>query len=96
MAIAAGVLLLVVAGGAAWELRGSETGLFDGIDTGETLPIPPVPPRIAEGPDYEKCLGMLASDPAGANTFADAWQATGGGEAADHCLALAQVQLGDV
>ncbi len=96
MAIAAGVLLLVVAGGGAWEWQGSETGSFDDSAAEDSLPIPPVPPRIAEGPDYEKCLGMLASDPAGANTFADAWQATGGGEAADHCLALAQVQLGDV
>ncbi len=94
--IAAGVLLLAGAGGAAWELRGSEIGSPDDMESGETLPIPPVPPRIAEGADYEKCLGMLASDPEGANTFADAWQATGGGEAADHCFALAQVQLGDV
>ncbi|WP_216850844.1 tetratricopeptide repeat protein [Acidisphaera sp. L21] len=39
---------------------------------------------------------MLASDPEGANNFADAWQATGGGEGADHCLALAHLQLGDV
>ena len=39
---------------------------------------------------------MLGSDPEGANTFADAWQATGGGEGADHCLALAKLQLGDV
>ena len=64
--------------------------------SGELLPIPPVPPRIAEGADYERCMNMLASDPEGANTFADAWQATGGGEGADHCLAMAQVQLGDV
>ena len=94
--IAAGVLLALVAGGTAWELHGSEPLATDDADSGEILPIPPVPPRIAEGADYERCLGMLASDPEGANNFADAWQATGGGEAADHCLALAQVQLGDV
>ncbi len=62
----------------------------------ETLPIPPVPPRIAEGEDYEHCLDMLGSDPAGANTFADAWEATGGGEGAQHCHALAQLELGEV
>ncbi len=39
---------------------------------------------------------MLGSDPEGANSFADAWQATGGGEGATHCLALAQIQLGNV
>ncbi|HTR17521.1 MAG TPA: tetratricopeptide repeat protein [Acetobacteraceae bacterium] len=59
------------------------------------LPIPPVPPRIAEGEDYEKCLDMLATDPTGANTFADAWEATGGGDGALHCHALARVELGD-
>ena len=79
-----------------WELRPSELPAADQDDSGEMLPIPPVPPRIAEGADYEKCLGMLAGDPEGANTFADAWQATGGGEGADHCLALAKLQLGDV
>jgi tetratricopeptide (TPR) repeat protein len=62
----------------------------------ENLPIPPVPPRIAEGEDYENCMAMLGSDPAGANTFADAWEATGGGEGATHCHALAQIALGDV
>ena len=96
VAIVAGVLLLLVAGGAAWELKGSEPVASDDDDAGELLPIPPVPPRIAEGADYEKCMAMLGSDPEGANAFADAWQATGGGEGAAHCLALAQVQLGDV
>ncbi len=89
-------LLILVAAGAVWELRPSELPPQEAEDTGEALPIPPVPPRIAEGPDYEKCLAMLAGDPEGANTFADAWQATGGGEGADHCLALAKLQLGDV
>ncbi len=59
------------------------------------LPIPPVPPRIAQGADYEKCLGMLSTDPSGAANFAEAWEATGGGEAATHCDALALVTLGD-
>lgn len=60
------------------------------------LPIPPVPPRIAEGADYDRCLSMLNTDPAGAYAFADAWIATGGGEGAVHCLALADVAQGDV
>ena len=94
--VAAVGLLILVAGGAVWELRPSELPVVEPEDTGENLPIPPVPPRIAEGSDYEKCMAMLAGDPEGANTFADAWQATGGGEGADHCLALAKLQLGDV
>jgi len=60
-----------------------------------SLPVPPVPPRIAEGADYENCLAMLSDDPAGANLFADAWIATGGGDGAVHCQALAQIALGN-
>ncbi len=59
------------------------------------LPIPPVPPRIAEGADYEKCLSMLTNDPSGAQTFAEAWEATGGGDGATHCLALSTIALGE-
>jgi tetratricopeptide (TPR) repeat protein len=59
------------------------------------LPVPPVPPRIAEGADYEKCLAMLSDDPSGAYVFADAWIATGGGDGATHCEALAQIALGN-
>ena len=61
----------------------------------QDLPVPPVPPRIAEGPDYDRCMAMLDDDPTGAHSFADAWVATGGGEAAAHCLALADVALGE-
>lgn len=59
------------------------------------LPIPPIPPRIAEGADYDRCLSMLTGDPAGASAFADAWEATGGGEGATHCRALAEIALGE-
>jgi tetratricopeptide (TPR) repeat protein len=59
------------------------------------LPIPPVPPRIAEGTDYDHCLDMLDSDPSGADALAATMAAAGGGEAAEHCHALAQVELGN-
>ena len=65
-------------------------------DDGAPLPVPPVPPRIAEGEDYDRCMAMLDTDPAGAYAFADAWIATGGGEGAVHCKALADVAQGDV
>ena len=58
------------------------------------LPVPPVPPRLAEGSRYEQCLAMLADDPRGAATFAAGW--TDGGEAAAHCQAMAEVALGEV
>jgi len=54
-----------------------------------------VPPRIAEGAEYEACLGMLANDPAGASANAEAWAAKGGGEGATHCLGLAKIALGE-
>lgn len=93
------ILGLLALGGAGlvvrWqhEVSASEA---DQADLSEPFPIPPVPPRIAEGEDYEKCLSMLTSDPAGANGFADAWEATGGGEGAAHCHALAQIAIGEV
>ncbi len=88
---------VVVAVSLGWPLLGPPPAAGqEPAPAGEALPIPPVPPRIAEGEEYERCLSMLGSDPEGANNYADAWQATGGGDAAAHCLALAQVQLGNV
>lgn len=95
---ALGVAVLAAgSAGAAWW-----AGLLPGAaaseeqpDPGEDLPVPPVPPRIAEGDDYEHCLAMVNDDPDGANAFADAWEATGGGDAALHCHGLAQVALGN-
>ncbi len=58
------------------------------------LPIPPFPPRIAEGDAYESCLASLADDPAGAAAVAEAWQARGGGDGAAHCQGLALIAMG--
>ena len=60
-----------------------------------SLPIPPVPPRIAEGAQYETCLDMLATDPSGADAMAATIAAPAGAEAATHCHALAQIELGN-
>ena len=57
--------------------------------------MPPVPPRVAQGAEYERCLAMVPLDPPGANAFADAWEATGGGDGAMHCHAAAQIALGN-
>jgi tetratricopeptide (TPR) repeat protein len=56
---------------------------------------PPTVPRIAEGPDYDRCLAMLYNDPLGAKSFADTWASSGGGDGAMHCQALAQIELGN-
>ncbi len=58
------------------------------------LPVPPFPPRIAEGDAYESCLSTLANDPISAVGIAEAWQASGGGEAAAHCRGLALIAVG--
>lgn len=59
------------------------------------LPMPPVPPRVAQGAEYERCLAMVPMDPQGANVLADAWEATGGGDGATHCRAAALIALGN-
>ncbi len=58
------------------------------------LPIPPFPPRIAEGAAYEGCLATLTSDPASALSIAETLQASGGGEGALHCQGLALIAVG--
>jgi predicted Zn-dependent protease len=60
----------------------------------EALPVPPFPPRIAQGDSYEHCLALLTDDPNGAMAEAEAWRAKGGGDGAMHCQALAQIASG--
>ncbi len=92
--IAAGVSgLLLAAGGAAWWMRPPPPA--EGTEAAESLPIPPVPPRVAQGERYERCLAMLPDDPNGAELLAQSWQTEGGGAGAEHCLALARIALGD-
>lgn len=86
------VVLALLAGGVWWMQQPDDPAQ---AEADEALPVPPIPPRIAQGPDYERCLGMLNTDPSGARTFADAWFATGGGDGAAHCLALATIALGE-
>ncbi len=71
---------------------------FAAASNDAALPIPPVPPRIAEGAQYEACLDLLATDPNGADTMAAslaAQRSPATADAAAHCHALAQVELGN-
>lgn len=61
----------------------------------DNLPLPPEMPRLADGPDYDRCLSLLRDDPDEAMRFAQAWDATGGGDGARHCIALALLGLGE-
>nr|WP_294554229.1 hypothetical protein [uncultured Rhodopila sp.] len=63
-------------------------------DATADLPLPPFPPRIAEGKDYETCLAALADDPAGAVAAAESLRASGGGDGAAHCQGLALIVTG--
>lgn len=87
-AVLAALLVLAGATGAWWYLSG-------GADDAVELPLPPEPPRLADGAEYERCLAMLRDDPEGALSFAEAWEATGGGEGARHCAALGQLTVGE-
>jgi tetratricopeptide (TPR) repeat protein len=88
-ACAAAVLAGVVAGG--WALLPPRAAR----SAEETLPLPPEPPRLASGPEMERCLALLQADPEDAQGFATRWEAGGGGEGARHCGALATLALGD-
>jgi len=59
-----------------------------------TLPIPPFPPRIANGAAYEQCLSALTDDPDNARLIADNWAVGGGGDGAAHCQGLALIAAG--
>jgi tetratricopeptide (TPR) repeat protein len=87
---AAGAFLAVAAGAGLFLVNGPEAEA-----AGEPLPLPPDIPRIATGPQYDECLGLLRQDPDGALTFAESWEAAQGGEGAKHCGALALLALGE-
>jgi Flp pilus assembly protein TadD len=53
------------------------------------------PARLGDGPDYERCLGLLRTDPGEALLYADGWEASGGGEGARHCAALSLLAMGE-
>jgi tetratricopeptide (TPR) repeat protein len=99
IALLGAALTIAIAAPVGWMLLGpgdsDGTGIANASEPEAAMPEPPVPPRIATGEDYERCLAMLQNDPDGANAFADAWEATGGGEGAAHCHALAQIALGE-
>lgn len=91
-----GAIVLVGATGlTAWWPRGdtAEPPEAD-LGTGD-LPVPPFPPRIADDDRYDKCMTMIADDPEGAEAIATTWQASGGGDAAIHCQALAAIATGE-
>jgi tetratricopeptide (TPR) repeat protein len=89
------VFFTLLAGiGVVWRIDGSDDQQDSVVEEGP-VPLPPVPPRIAEGGDYDKCLDTIADDPQGAANFSETWQSNGGGDPAIHCQALALEALGE-
>lgn len=80
----------VTAGGIWWVTTPS----IPSDETPTEIPVPPFPPRIADGSAYQTCLDTLANDPTGAVALAETWQADGGGDGALHCRGLALIALG--
>ena len=93
--IAGAALLLLAAAAGAWLWPTGPSPDAEAAEDTQTLPLPPLPARIAGGEDYDRCLAMLNDDPAAASGFAEGWEATGGGEPATHCLALSKIGLGE-
>jgi regulator of sirC expression with transglutaminase-like and TPR domain len=60
-----------------------------------TLPVPPFPPRIADGEQYDRCMSMIADDPEGAEAIATSMKSSNGGIGATHCQAMAKIAIGD-
>jgi tetratricopeptide (TPR) repeat protein len=91
IAFCASLVLVGGIAGAVWWLTVSPPPVEE---ASTELPVPPFPPRIAEGSAYENCLDTLSSDPTGAVALAETWQADGGGDGAVHCRGLALIASG--
>src|ERR1700712_1992840 len=94
MAMCATTMAVVGAVVAAWNMNTPVPVPVVEEEVAAELPVPPFPPRIAEGGTYEACLVTLAGDPVSAVAVAEAWQADGGGEGASHCRGLALIASG--
>ncbi|HZH48088.1 MAG TPA: tetratricopeptide repeat protein [Roseococcus sp.] len=90
----AGALALGGAGGFAWWWAQQPVERVVLTETA-ALPLPPEPPRLGDGPDYDRCIALLRDDVDEALRFAQAWEATGGDEGARHCFALAMIGQGE-
>lgn len=94
MIIGGGILLLVGASVLS-TMSDTETRFDASAERAEpNLPLPPLPPRVADGAQYDRCLAQMPDDPQRAVTEALAWRDAGGGASATHCLAMAQLALG--
>jgi tetratricopeptide (TPR) repeat protein len=93
--IIGGGILLLVGAGVVLTAYNIAIGLDASPEHVEpNLPIPPIPPRVADGAQYDRCLAQVPDDPQRAAIEALAWRDAGGGASATHCLAMAELALG--
>ena len=84
------LLLIAAIGTTVWRLQQPDQD----PQVAAPLPVPPFPPRIANGEAYEQCLSALTDDPDNARLIADTLAAGGGGDGAAHCQGLALIVAG--
>jgi tetratricopeptide (TPR) repeat protein len=90
-----GLTLAAFAAGGAWWALPQPVALSDDAPLPATaMPMPPLPPRIADDPAYEACLALLPEDPAAALALVRTWQA--GADTTRHCQGLALIAAGEV
>jgi tetratricopeptide (TPR) repeat protein len=97
MGVRAGLLSAVallggLAVGAAWLAPAPAAPAAEPDGVGMALPLPPIPPRIAQDGRYDACLGAIAGDPAAAIRASYGWR----GDGALHCRGLALVAQGEL
>ena len=86
--------LLVVVGITGWIAGGDADVADSALHDAVALPIPPLPPRFATSERYDRCLAEVSDDPTGAIVTATAWVRDVPDPAGQHCLALAQLGVG--
>jgi tetratricopeptide (TPR) repeat protein len=92
-----GLILAVAAGGGIAWYRSGPSAPPESAASGATpealpdiLPLPPEMPRIADGPDYDRCLTLLRTDPGEAERAAERLERLGNGSRAGN-VARSQV-----
>jgi tetratricopeptide (TPR) repeat protein len=91
-ALLCGVALVSGMGAGALLLAPGRAAPVVNTEVEADLPLPPIPPRIAQDARYDACLGLIADDPAGAIRASYGWS----GDGAVHCRGLALVAQGDL
>ena len=90
-------MVFAAAGGRAAEQTGPPSSAAPPAKPAPAPYTPPqrTAPKSAAGDEatYERCMSLAKSDPGAARDLAEHWQGRGGAHPADHCYAVALVEL---